>query len=216
MGLVNTVVPLADSRTRASSGPTRSSQMSPTAIRFLKAAFIVATDGLAGLQEFAGNATGLFYMTDEAHEGTTAFLEKRPPDTASTRAARERRRARSRPRARPSTLRIWLLAAGDTARGAVAAWSSGWVRRSAPAATVPARHGVGLRGRGAAAPGRRQLRQRPLRLPTRRRHAGPAGAAAGRRGRPRHRAPARGGDRDHHRPRRASSGCGSRSSAARS
>jgi len=40
----------------------------------------IATDGLAGLQEFAGNATGLFYTTDEAHEGSTAFLEKRPPE----------------------------------------------------------------------------------------------------------------------------------------
>ena len=49
--------------------------MSPTAIRFLKSAFLVATDGLAGLQEFAGNATGLYYTTDEAHEGSTAFLE---------------------------------------------------------------------------------------------------------------------------------------------
>jgi len=54
--------------------------MSPTAIRFLKSAFLVATDGLAGLQEFAGNATGLYYTTDEAHEGSTAFLEKRSPD----------------------------------------------------------------------------------------------------------------------------------------
>ena len=54
--------------------------MSPTAIRFLKSAFLVATDGLAGLQEFAGNATGLYYTTDEAHEGSTAFLDKRRPD----------------------------------------------------------------------------------------------------------------------------------------
>jgi naphthoate synthase len=54
--------------------------MSPTAIRFLKSAFLVATDGLAGLQEFAGNATGLYYTTDEAQEGSQAFLEHRPPD----------------------------------------------------------------------------------------------------------------------------------------
>ena len=54
--------------------------MSPTAIRFLKSAFLVATDGLAGMQEFAGNATGLYYTTDEAHEGSRAFLEKRRPD----------------------------------------------------------------------------------------------------------------------------------------
>ena len=55
-------------------------EMSPTAIRFLKAAFLVATDGLAGMQEFAGHTTGLYYTTDEAHEGSTAFLEKRQPN----------------------------------------------------------------------------------------------------------------------------------------
>jgi naphthoate synthase len=54
--------------------------MSPTAIRFLKSAFLVATDGLAGLQEFAGNATGLYYTTEEAHEGSKAFLAKQKPD----------------------------------------------------------------------------------------------------------------------------------------
>ena len=81
MHLVNKVVPLAGPRGRGRPvGRARSSQMSPTAIRFLKSAFLVATDGLAGLQEFAGNATGLFYTTDEAHEGSTAFLEKRPPE----------------------------------------------------------------------------------------------------------------------------------------
>jgi naphthoate synthase len=54
--------------------------MSPTAIRFLKASFLAATDGLAGLQEMAGNATGLYYTTEEAAEGSRAFLEKRKPD----------------------------------------------------------------------------------------------------------------------------------------
>ena len=52
--------------------------MSPTAIRFLKSAFLVATDGLAGLQEFAGNATGLYYTTDEAHEGSTRLPREAP------------------------------------------------------------------------------------------------------------------------------------------
>ena len=54
--------------------------MSPTAIRFLKAAFNADTDGLAGLQQLAGDATLLYYQTDEAKEGHRAFLEKRKPD----------------------------------------------------------------------------------------------------------------------------------------
>ncbi len=82
MGLVNKVVPLADLEAEGVQWATEILEMSPTAIRFLKSAFLVATDGLAGLQEFAGNATGLFYTTDEAHEGSRAFLEKRRPDYA--------------------------------------------------------------------------------------------------------------------------------------
>ncbi len=80
MGLVNHVVPLADLEAEGIAWANEILAMSPTAIRFLKSAFLVATDGLAGLQEFAGNATGLYYTTDEAHEGSTAFLEKRKPD----------------------------------------------------------------------------------------------------------------------------------------
>jgi naphthoate synthase len=80
MGLVNRVVPLADLEAEGVAWAEEILAMSPTAIRFLKSAFLVATDGLAGLQEFAGNATGLYYTTDEAHEGSRAFLEKRPPD----------------------------------------------------------------------------------------------------------------------------------------
>ena len=80
MGLVNKVVPLADLEAEGVAWAEEIMAMSPTAIRFLKSAFLVATDGLAGLQEFAGNATGLYYTTDEAHEGSTAFLEKRPAD----------------------------------------------------------------------------------------------------------------------------------------
>ncbi len=80
MGLVNKVVPLADLEAEGVAWAEEILAMSPTAIRFLKSAFLVATDGLAGLQEFAGNATGLYYTTDEAHEGSTAFLEKRSPD----------------------------------------------------------------------------------------------------------------------------------------
>jgi naphthoate synthase len=80
MGLVNRVVPLADLEAEGVAWAHEILAMSPTAIRFLKSAFLVATDGLAGLQEFAGNATGLYYTTDEAHEGSRAFLEKRAPD----------------------------------------------------------------------------------------------------------------------------------------
>ncbi len=80
MGLVNHVVPLAQLEAEGIAWADEILAMSPTAIRFLKSAFLVATDGLAGLQEFAGNATGLYYTTDEAHEGSRAFLEKRRPD----------------------------------------------------------------------------------------------------------------------------------------
>jgi naphthoate synthase len=80
MGLVNRVVPLADLEAEGVAWADEILAMSPTAIRFLKSAFLVATDGLAGLQEFAGNATGLYYTTDEAHEGSRAFLEKGRPD----------------------------------------------------------------------------------------------------------------------------------------
>lgn len=80
MGLVNKVVPLAGLEAEGIAWADEILAMSPTAIRFLKSAFLVATDGLAGLQEFAGNATGLYYTTDEAHEGSRAFLEKGAPD----------------------------------------------------------------------------------------------------------------------------------------
>ena len=56
---------------------------SPTAIRCLKAAFNAETDGLAGIQELAGQATHLFYRTEEGQEGRNAFLEKRDPDFSS-------------------------------------------------------------------------------------------------------------------------------------
>ncbi|MBA3877629.1 MAG: 1,4-dihydroxy-2-naphthoyl-CoA synthase [Anaerolinea sp.] len=83
MNLVNHVVPLAELEAEGVRWADEILAMSPTAIRFLKSAFLVATDGLAGLQEFAGNATGLYYTTDEAHEGSRAFLEKRRPDFSS-------------------------------------------------------------------------------------------------------------------------------------
>jgi naphthoate synthase len=82
MGLVNTVVPLARLEEETLEWADEILQMSPTAIRFMKAAFNAETDGLAGLQELAGDATMLYYMTDEAKEGKEAFLQKRKPDFA--------------------------------------------------------------------------------------------------------------------------------------
>jgi naphthoate synthase len=79
MGLVNKVVPLAELESTTVAWAQRILQMSPLAIRLLKAAFNADTDGLAGLQQFAGDATLLFYMTEEAQEGRDAYLEKRKP-----------------------------------------------------------------------------------------------------------------------------------------
>ncbi len=80
MGLVNTVVPLAQLEAETIKWCQEMLALSPTALRMLKAAFNADTDGVAGIQELAGNATGLFYMTPEGQEGRNAFLEKRPPD----------------------------------------------------------------------------------------------------------------------------------------
>lgn len=80
MGLVNKVVPLEQLEAETVQWAREILSMSPTAIRFLKAAFNADTDGLAGLQQLAGDATLLFYQTDEAKEGHRAFLEKRKPD----------------------------------------------------------------------------------------------------------------------------------------
>jgi naphthoate synthase len=80
MGLVNGVVPLDQLETEGISWAREVLQHSPTAIRCLKAAFNAETDGMAGIQELAGQATHLFYRTAEGQEGRNAFLEKRPPD----------------------------------------------------------------------------------------------------------------------------------------
>ncbi|TVS06008.1 MAG: 1,4-dihydroxy-2-naphthoyl-CoA synthase [Cyanobium sp. PLM2.Bin73] len=80
MGLVNAVVPLDQLQQEGVRWAREVLQHSPTAIRCLKAAFNAETDGLAGIQELAGQATHLFYRTEEGQEGRNAFLEKRPPD----------------------------------------------------------------------------------------------------------------------------------------
>ena len=84
MGLVNAVVPLQELEAEGVRWAREVLQHSPTAIRCLKAAFNAETDGLAGLQELAGQATHLFYRTEEAVEGRNAFLEKRSPDFSET------------------------------------------------------------------------------------------------------------------------------------
>ena len=80
MGLVNAVVPLEQLEAEGVRWAREVLQHSPTAIRCLKAAFNAETDGMAGLQELAGQATHLFYRTEEGQEGRNAFLEKRNPD----------------------------------------------------------------------------------------------------------------------------------------
>ena len=80
MGLVNAVVPLYQLEAEGVRWAREVMQHSPTAIRCLKAAFNAETDGLAGIQELAGQATHLFYRTEEGQEGRNAFLEKRSPD----------------------------------------------------------------------------------------------------------------------------------------
>ncbi|KZR87415.1 1,4-Dihydroxy-2-naphthoyl-CoA synthase [Synechococcus sp. MIT S9509] len=84
MGLVNAVVPLQELEAEGVRWAQEVLQHSPTAIRCLKAAFNAETDGLAGLQELAGQATHLFYRTEEGQEGRNAFLQKRDPDFSSS------------------------------------------------------------------------------------------------------------------------------------
>ena len=79
MGLVNTVVPLARLEEETVQWCREMLQNSPIALRCLKAALNADCDGQAGLQELAGNATLLFYMTEEGKEGHKAYLEKRKP-----------------------------------------------------------------------------------------------------------------------------------------
>ncbi len=80
MGLVNTVVPLDQLEAETLQWCREILQHSPIALRCLKSAMNADCDGQAGLQELAGNATLLFYMTEEGQEGKNAFLEKRKPN----------------------------------------------------------------------------------------------------------------------------------------
>ncbi len=80
MGLVNTVVPVAELEAETVSWAREMLRNSPMALRLLKASLNAADDGLAGVQQLAGDATLLFYMTEEGQEGRDAYKEKRPPD----------------------------------------------------------------------------------------------------------------------------------------
>jgi naphthoate synthase len=80
MGLVNKVVPLEMLEETYVQWAKKIIAKSPLAIRMLKASFNAELDGQAGIQELAGNATLLYYLSDEAKEGKNAFLEKRDPD----------------------------------------------------------------------------------------------------------------------------------------
>jgi len=80
MGLVNRVVPYFKLEEETIKWSQEILEHSPMALRCLKAALNADCDGQAGLQELAGNATMLYYMTEEGQEGRNAFLEKRKPN----------------------------------------------------------------------------------------------------------------------------------------
>jgi naphthoate synthase len=80
IGLVNRVVPLAELEAETLKVCRSILEKSPLALRLLKAAFVADTDGLAGIQQLAGDATLLYYLSEEAQEGRDAYVEKRKPD----------------------------------------------------------------------------------------------------------------------------------------
>lgn len=80
MGLVNTVVPLERLEEETVQWCREMLQHSPLSLRLLKSSFNAGTDGQAGIQELAGNATLLYYMSEEAQEGRNAYVEKRKPN----------------------------------------------------------------------------------------------------------------------------------------
>jgi naphthoate synthase len=82
MGLVNTVVPLEELEEETMRWCREMLELSPFALRLLKASFNATEDGLAGIQQLAHDANLLFYMSEEAQEGRDAYRDKRPPDFA--------------------------------------------------------------------------------------------------------------------------------------
>ena len=80
MGMVNTVVPLAELEDETVAWCRRMLQMSPFALRLMKASFNAAEDGLSGIQQLAHDTNLLFYGSEEAQEGRDAYKQKRKPD----------------------------------------------------------------------------------------------------------------------------------------
>lgn len=80
MGMVNKVVPIEELENEGVQWANEALQMSPLALRLLKSSFNAELDGQTGIQELAGNATLLYYMSEEAQEGKNAYVEKRKPD----------------------------------------------------------------------------------------------------------------------------------------
>jgi naphthoate synthase len=80
MGLVNTVVPVADLEREAVAWCREMGHLSPLSLRLLKSSFNAAEDGITGLQQLSHDATLLFYMSEEGQEGRNAYQEHRPPD----------------------------------------------------------------------------------------------------------------------------------------
>ncbi|GAA0990389.1 MULTISPECIES: 1,4-dihydroxy-2-naphthoyl-CoA synthase [Nocardiopsidaceae] len=80
MGMINTVVPLEDLEKETVAWARELLEKSPLALRMLKGAINAVSDGAAGMQQFAGDATMLYYMSEEAQEGRDAFKEKRRPE----------------------------------------------------------------------------------------------------------------------------------------
>ncbi len=80
MGMVNKVVPVEELEEEGIKWAKEILEMSPLSLRLLKSAFNAELDGQSGIQELAGNATLLYYMSEEAQEGKNAYVEKRKPD----------------------------------------------------------------------------------------------------------------------------------------
>ena len=183
MGLVNTVVPLEDLEVETVQWCREMLGHSPLALRMIKASCNAADDGLAGIQQLAGDATLLYYMSEEAQEGKQRLpREARRPTSSSSRSGRDRIRAGSVVR----QLRRCGSGCGARGRGRSGPrWRRCW---SGTAAAVADADGViwwrfaARAGRRARAAGRRQLRQRLLRRRARHRPR-PARAAAAHRDR---------------------------------
>ena len=186
MGLVNHVVPLADLEAEGVQWAHEILAMSPTAIRFLKSAFLVATDGLAG-------HAGVRRQRDRPvlHDRRGARGLDAPSSRSASRTSRGSRAARDRAGrtvapARPSTFRIWLLAIRPaTLPAALSGVVVGLGAALAVGDALPARCRAGLPRRRVAAADHGQPVERPVRFPEGRRHPRPDRADPRRRGRPR-------------------------------